>query len=493
MDYQKAEELRKKSFGSLLGEQEGGLGASLKSAISQKTQARMTGIKEKFDPMNIARALAGKTGAAIYGKIFGRDQKSMERFAGARKKRVSAVDDIGQTPGDSSPAEVLGLIYRLMLRNDEDEKIQDKLNQSKEEERDKEEEDRNQQLIRALTGRKKEPTRKEKKAERRAKRKEEKKVETKAKEAKPEIKPKVEKAPEVKPKVEKAPSVTKPPSIVDKLPGKSKILGSLAIAGTAALVGKEALATNIAKYESGKAGYNAYNKGTVGNKMIPSDKPIDFSKMTITEFLRRGELKKDDPDRLFAVGRYQIIPPTMKDLIKQMKIDPDTTYLDAATQDSLFTNGLVGQRRKKVDSYVKGKSDDRDGAILELAKEFASVGVPYDMEVGNKKLKKGDSYYSGIGGNKAHNSPEEVGAALDADRSKNLKVNKTTDDPNLQINTGNQIESSSNDNKELKKSTNDRPATTVINNNTSTQQNTTNKSKPEKEDDRSAYQKKNQG
>jgi hypothetical protein len=176
-----------------------------------------------------------------------------------------------------------------------------------------------------------------------------------------------------------------------------------------------------------------------------------------------------------------------------MKIDPDTTYLDAATQDSLFTNGLVGQRRKKVDSYVKGKSDDRDGAILELAKEFASVGVPYDMEVGNKKLKKGDSYYSGIGGNKAHNSPEEVGAALDADRSKNLKVNKTTDDPNLQINTGNQIESSSNDNKELKKSTNDRPATTVINNNTSTQQNTTNKSKPEKEDDRSAYQKKNQG
>jgi hypothetical protein len=236
MDYDKAEELRKKSFGSLLGEQEGGLGASLKSAISQKTQAKMTGIKEKFDPMNVARAVGGKTGAAVYGKVFGRDQKSMERFAGTRKKRISATDNVGNVPSGSSPADVLGLIYRMMLRNAEDDKLQNELKQNKREEEDKEEKDRNQQLIRALTGRKKEPTRKEKKAERRAERKEEKKVEAKAKEeAKPkvkptkkgapkapakeapkepakvpEVKPKVEKAPKVKPKAEKAPEVSKP-------------------------------------------------------------------------------------------------------------------------------------------------------------------------------------------------------------------------------------------------------------------------------------------
>jgi hypothetical protein len=82
-------------------------------------------------------------------------------------------------------------------------------------------------------------------------------------------------------------------------------------------------------------------------------------------------------------GREQM---KVKDLIKQLKIDPNTTYLDPATQDLLFTTGLVGQRRKKVDAYVKGQSDDREGAILELAKEFASVGIPYDMTIGNKKL-----------------------------------------------------------------------------------------------------------
>jgi len=232
MDYDKAEQIRKKSFGSLLGEQEGGLGASLKSAISQKTQAKMTGIKEKFDPMNIARAVGGKTGAAVYGKVFGRDQKSMERFAGVKKKRISEVDGVGKASGDSSPADVLGLIYRMMLRNAEDDKLQNELKQNKKEEEDKEENDRNQQLIRALTGRKKEPTRKEKKAERRAERKEEKKIEAEAakKEAKPEVKPKKEEAPKApakapekppakapeKPKVEKAPE--KPPAKAPEKP-----------------------------------------------------------------------------------------------------------------------------------------------------------------------------------------------------------------------------------------------------------------------------------
>jgi len=254
-----------------------------------------------------------------------------------------------------------------------------------------------------------------------------------------------------------------------------------ALAGTAALVGKESLAANISKYESGKAGYNAYNKGTVGNKMIPSDKPIDFSNMTISEYLRRGALKQGDPDRLFAVGKYQIIPGTMKGLIEKLKIDPETTYLDPATQDMLFANGLIGQNRKKVDAYVKGRSDDRDGAILELAKEFASVGIPYDMDVGKKKLKKGDSYYSGIGGNVAHNSPEQVGAALDADRLKNMQGNKSTAVP--PVSSGNKIDSETKENMGLKKSFQESPATSKSVNNTNISNKTTASNVPEKEDD----------
>jgi hypothetical protein len=179
------------------------------------------------------------------------------------------------------------------------------------------------------------------------------------------------------------------------------------------------LTSNIAQFESGKAGYNAYNKGTVGNKMIASDKPIDFSNMTIAEYLKRGDLKAGDPNRLFAVGKYQIIPETMKQLVKALKLDPDKTLLDATTQDLLFTEGLIKQKRKNVADYLAGRSDNRDAAILDLAKEFASVGVPYPA---GKATKRGESYYAGIGGNQAHNSPDAVGAALDADRKGKLSA-----------------------------------------------------------------------
>ena len=295
-----------------------------------------------------------------------------------------------------------------------------------------------------------------------------------------------------------------------------KIGTGVAIATTAALTGKEALAANIAKYESkGSSGksfggneYNAYNKGTSGNKIIGADKPIDFSKMTIQEYFNRAaktkqfpqgnpNLKPGDPETLFAVGRYQIIPPTMLNLVQKLKLDPKTTYLDSTTQDLLFAKGLTTSigGRAAVDDYIKGKPGvTRDAAIMALAKEFASVGVPYDTEriipshknedgklISEKRIpiKKGQSYYSGLGGNKAHNSPEEVGAALDADRAKHLKLSPTSQ------NVGNQIDQSSKENAQMKKELNDKNQnspggtnTTVIN-----QQNNSPAKNTETEDD----------
>lgn len=175
------------------------------------------------------------------------------------------------------------------------------------------------------------------------------------------------------------------------------------------------LADVIAKNESGKAGYNAYNKGTVGNKIIGADKQIDFSKMTIAEYFRLASLPMNNPDRLFAVGKYQIIPSTMQEIVKTLKIDPNTTYLDPKTQDLLFMNGLIKGKRPGVAAYINGKTNNRDRAILELAMEFASVGVPYPA--GNA-TRRGESYYSGKGGNRAHTSPEVAGAALDQERMK---------------------------------------------------------------------------
>jgi hypothetical protein len=522
MEYQDAKNIRKKSFGTLLGEQEGGLGTSLKKTLSLKSQARMTGIKETFDPMNLAKkATFGSNWApAMMGKMLGRDQKSMEYFTGAKFKKGSTtpIDDV-ESGSTSEPVKLLGLIYKELLQAQEYKKLQQQEENNKKEEKIAEESSRDEQLIEAVTGRKPR-SRAQKKAERRKRRKEEKKKEEVTKEKpKGKGKGKEEKPKETKKETTKTTEkvttkeTTKAPKTTEKVPSKevtapkgpesvptkapsiptaAKIASSAAIVGTAGLAGKEALATNIAKYESTAAGgYNAYNRGTIGNKMLGSDKPIDFSKMTISEYLKHGSLKSGDPDKIFAVGRYQIIPSTMKDLIKTLKIDPDKTYLDPATQDSLFANGLVGMRRKKVDAYVKGRSDDRNGAILELAQEFASIGVPYDMPVGKKQLKKGDSYYSGIGGNKAHNSPEEVGAALDADRAKNLQsAGKASTVPPVAT-TGSQIDKSSKENKDLKESSNKDKATNTLNNTTNVQQtNNVSKEKTDQPDDTNPYLKK---
>jgi outer membrane biosynthesis protein TonB len=240
MDYQEAEKIRKKSFGTLLGEQEGGLGSSLKSAISQKTKAKITGIKETFDPMNMARAVGGKTGAAIYGKIFKRDDASMERFAGAKKKKtISDSAGTNEKVGEhSTPSDVLGLIYRLMLRANDEKKTQEIDDLEKKKTDEKEENDRNEQIIKAITGRtKKKPTRKEKAKEKKeevkekkeAKKEEGKKPPTERKKAPPTEKGKKRPA-------EKAPA-KEAPKEVTKAPPKEAVSTAQKVATGTAIVG----------------------------------------------------------------------------------------------------------------------------------------------------------------------------------------------------------------------------------------------------------------
>jgi hypothetical protein len=149
---------------------------------------------------------------------------------------------------------------------------------------------------------------------------------------------------------------------------------------------------------------------------------------------------------------------------------------------------LIATKRPKVAAYINGQSNDRNAAILELAQEFASVGVPYDMKVGDKQLKRGDSYYSGIGGNKAHNSPDEVGAALDADRAKAVK---TAPQP---PNTGNNVNTKSSENKQMKDAAEEQASSNKTTNNVSvTQQTQTSPAKPKTVDDRSIYERTRNG
>jgi len=88
MSYQRAAEIRKKSLKNLITDKlvEGeGIGSSIGGSISEKMKARSTGLKEKFDPLNIAKMLTGKLGSALLGKITGRSKEDISYFAGDKK------------------------------------------------------------------------------------------------------------------------------------------------------------------------------------------------------------------------------------------------------------------------------------------------------------------------------------------------------------------------------------------------------------------------
>jgi hypothetical protein len=162
----------------------------------------------------------------------------------------------------------------------------------------------------------------------------------------------------------------------------------------------------IARAESGKAGYNAYNRGMAGDS---HGAIIDFSTMTVGEIMARQALPRGDDDRLFAVGKYQLIPVTMKSAVGALGIHTDSDFTPAL-QERLFREYLIGMKRPAIKAYITA-DEPSDGMLtaaqLALALEFASVADP----------NTGNSHYGGSGGNKALISADETANALEEERS----------------------------------------------------------------------------
>lgn len=152
---------------------------------------------------------------------------------------------------------------------------------------------------------------------------------------------------------------------------------------------KATLLDMIAGAESGKMGYDAANKGKAGD--TPGGMP-GLSNMTVGEVMQLQKEKK-----LFAAGRYQIIPETLTGLLRGAYGDTGVTVndiFDSSTQDKLGS-ALIDNRLKK------GKGDPFN-TQLELSKEFASIADPRTEK----------SYYAGRGNNKASISSEQIQVAL---------------------------------------------------------------------------------
>jgi len=146
----------------------------------------------------------------------------------------------------------------------------------------------------------------------------------------------------------------------------------------------------------------------------PTNKKL--SQLTISEVLS----VQKPAGTVLAVGKYQAIPVTFKAWISAQKIPTDTIF-DSSAQEKLGDWLIIG-KRPKVGRFVNGDASITiEDAQLELAKEFASIPVPYKVTrpagAASKSdpgavLEAGQSYYYGIAGNKSTASSAKYQEAL---------------------------------------------------------------------------------
>ena len=153
------------------------------------------------------------------------------------------------------------------------------------------------------------------------------------------------------------------------------------------------LLDTIAKGESA-GNYNAYY-GSAGNETIK------FTDMTLQQVLAWQDAYVASGSASSAVGRYQIIRPTLAGLIKQLNL-PTTTVFDEKLQDRLAVTLI--ERRGAVD-YINQRID-KNRFAANLAQEWAAL----PRVIGSNPS---ESYYSGDGINAARIPLSDIFKGID--------------------------------------------------------------------------------
>jgi GH24 family phage-related lysozyme (muramidase) len=475
MDYGRAQDIRKQGLISLLtdklisGE---GVGSSVGSALSERTQATFTGIKEKFDPLNIAKVLSfgSNFAPALLGRMTGRSTQDIAHFAGDnKKKKLKKIPGMRTESFKESMNELLGLIYRSIVRADEDRKLYAELEKNKIEEENLEDDKRNQALIEALTGRKK--TRTQKKAERRKERKQEKKEEVE------------------EPKVVTKPTTTTTtiPEKVTEAPYKSLVKRSITPTATkvgagAAIVGAASggilvgsIKDVIAK-EEGVA-----TKAYWDPKGQKEKVSIGYGHQITKEEYNQGFLQIGD-EQVPIKGERGIDTKISKEQAKTL-LEIDLPRYQKRASDPLGSswNKLNDDQKTALVSYAYNV-----GSTSNLVKAGLKDAIDSgDMQLAAKIIReKGIKTANGV-----------YNKVLDERRQREASLFERT--PTLQkvanvpTQTGNTIDTKSKENKDLKKETESPMSVDKIVNNTNVMnQSALNNIKREKEDDSNAYIKK---
>lgn len=154
------------------------------------------------------------------------------------------------------------------------------------------------------------------------------------------------------------------------------------------------LLNTIAKGES-RGNYNAYF-GNAGNTSIV------FTDMPIGQVLdwQAAYVKQGSPSS--AVGKYQIIRPTLEGLVAKLRLDP-TTKFDEQTQDKMAVALL---QKRGASDFMRNKLS-KEKFAANLAQEWAALPKATGPS-------PNQSYYAGDGINKEQVSLDEVFTALAA-------------------------------------------------------------------------------
>jgi hypothetical protein len=389
MNYQQASRLRKESLLNLIGDRlitnpNLSLGSAVKSSISDKVKAKLTGFKENLDPLNITRKITGGStlGPVLVGKLLGRSSEDISYFSGIARNKTrkslylrnvkSNVENIRRGEGI---ADALGKLYTLFKKIVKEEKLERELQKDLLVQQEKDATRKHKEIIKAL-----------------------KKLsvpeklsfidKVKAKNEKQEL-PKNE--PRTSPGGISFPSFSLP-----KLSTATKIRTT---AGVTAAAGVGAL---VARGESG-GDYNVYNTGKAG---VAGPK-LNLSDMTVGEVMELQAQKK-----VFAAGKYQVIPSTLQEAVSTLNINKSQKF-NSTLQERIFKDYLISAKRPAVAQYLNSPVDDPKllrNAVKSMSLEFASVADP----------DTGRSHYDGSGNNSASITAEEMATALRVDRNKQL-------------------------------------------------------------------------
>lgn len=145
----------------------------------------------------------------------------------------------------------------------------------------------------------------------------------------------------------------------------------------------------------GEGDYNSVNRGRAGDTPggIQGLTGMTFENYTV------GQVMEMQRRRLYAVGRYQFIPSTLRFAVRHSRID-ELDMFTPEVQDRLMA-ALIIYKRPAVGAYLRGDHEMLGWALNELAKEWASI-----------EYRNGRGYYDHVGGNRAHISRAEVAAVL---------------------------------------------------------------------------------